>query len=163
MSKVLAIYLAALGLYGWSNSVAAARCGPELAERVAVPNSGWVVSTEAFRCSAIDPGELEVFAEELASKQRVKLLILNGMAETHVKYLGDNQVQISLPNLVAIKLQEFSFGSYDVTYRYLPSDDPNARANFQRWVANPQDPTANKWYEENILNKFHSGVPRKAR
>jgi hypothetical protein len=140
--------------------ISADRCGPDLAERVTVPNSGWIVLTEAFRCSAIDPGELQVIAEDVETRQRVNILILNGISDTHVEYLDDHRVQVSLPNLVAIKLQRFSFGRYHVTYRYLPSDDPDMRTNFQRWITNPRDPIANKWYEDNIRNKIQSGVPR---
>lgn len=143
-----------------STAAIAARCGPELAERVAIPDSPWIVLTQVFRCSAIDPGELEIVAEDPQTNQHVDLLVLNGEADSHVEYMGNHHIQISLPNLVAIKSQKFSFSTYEVTYRYLPSDDPEARSNFEKWIQNPKDPAANKWYEENILNKIQPGVPR---
>jgi hypothetical protein len=158
MSKLIFAWLWLL-LAGLSGASAADRCRAQLAQRTAVPNSGWVILTQVFRCSAIDPGELKVVAEDRGSKQRVSILDLNGSADTQVEYLGDNRIQISLPNLVAIKSQANSFGPYQVIYRYLPSNDPEARGNFQRWVGNPIDPIAHKWYEENILNKIQPGVP----
>jgi hypothetical protein len=85
--------------------------------------------------------------------------ILNGVEDTHVEYLGDNRVQISLPNMVAITSQRFSFGPYQITYRYLPSDDPEERANYQRWIKNPDDPVATKWSEDNMRSKMHFGLP----
>jgi hypothetical protein len=102
---------------------------------------------------------MEIVAEDKETGQHVDLLVLNGEADSHVEYVGPRHVQITIPNLVAIKSQKFSFGAYDITYRYLPADDPEARSNFQKWVENPKDPAANKWYEDNILSKFHPGVP----
>jgi hypothetical protein len=164
-SVMLNIFFASLWLLfsGLSIASAADHCGPELAERVAIPNSRWVVSTQVFRCSATDPGELEVVAEDFGSKRRVSILYLNGSVDTHVEYLGGDRIQISLPNLVAIKSQGRSFGPYQITYRYLPSDDPQARESFQRWVKNPKDPIANKWAEDNIVDKIQPGIPRSAK
>lgn len=140
---------------------AVARCGPELAERVIIPKSDWVIVTEAFRCSAVDPGELEIYAEDRTKKKRTDLLILNGVEDTHVEYLGSNAIQISLPNLVSIKSQRTSFEGYLVEYHYLPHDDPEARRQYKNWIANPTDPQAHQWYEENILNKIIPGMRRK--
>jgi len=134
-------------------------CGPDLAERVAVPDSPWIVFTQVYRCSAIDTGEMDIIAEDSQTKQQGKLLVLDDEEESHVEYIGDHHVRISLPNLVVIRSQKFSFGPYEVTYQYLPFDDPEVRANFVRWVKNPNDPAANKWYEENILNRIQPGVP----
>ena len=155
--KVLSLCIVLASL---STAAIAARCGPELAERIAIPDSLWIVSTLVYRCSAIDPGELEIVAEDPQTNQRVNLLVLNGESDSHVEYIGNHHIRISLPNLVAIKSQKFSFGPYEITYRYLPSDDPEARSNFEKWIQNPKDPAANKWYEENILNKIQPGVPR---
>jgi putative component of membrane protein insertase Oxa1/YidC/SpoIIIJ protein YidD len=157
--SVMKVFIASLILVGARDIPLAARCGPELAERVAMPDSSWVVVTQVFRCSAIDPGGMEIVAEDKETGQRVDLLVLNGEEDSQVEYVGPHRVQITLPNLVAIKSQKFSFGAYDITYRYLPADDPEARLNFQKWVENPKDPAANKWYEENILSKFHPAVP----
>src|ERR1039458_10720494 len=101
MSKLIFAWLWLL-LAGLPGASAADRCRAQLAQRTAVPNSGWVILTQVFRCSAIDPGELKVVAEDRGSKQRVSILDLNGSADTQVEYLGDNRIQISLPNLVAI-------------------------------------------------------------
>jgi len=133
-------------------------CGPDLAERLAIPDSPWIVFTQAYRCSAIDRGEMDIIAEDSQTKQQVKLLVLDE-EESHVEYIGDHRIRISLPNLVAIRSQKFSFGPYEVTYQYLPFDDPEARANFVKWVKHPDDPAASKWAEENILNKIQPGVP----
>ncbi len=138
----------------------AACCGPELDERVQIPNSQWVVSTQLFSCGGLDGGRIEIFAEESASKERVDILELGFADHTHVEYLGDNRVQISLPNLALIESQHFSFGPYKIIYLYLPSDDPEERANYQRWLKNPNDPAAKKWHEENIMDKFHPAAPR---
>lgn len=146
----------AIGALALSSS--ACSC-PELDERVEIPNSVWVVSTEGTSCGALDSGSLTVFATDIESKRRIDLLVLGADEQTHVEYLGGNHVQISLPNLTSIRLQAFSFGPYQVTYKYIPSDNPEARANYQRWVANPQDPIAKKWYEDNIEGRMHSGIP----
>ena len=135
-------------------------CGaPELAESVAVPNSEWVVLTQVFRCSAMDGGALEIFAEDVKTKQHVTILYLNSEEDTHVEILGDDHIQISLPNLVHIKSQAFSVGPYEITYKYLPSNDPEARAIYTKWLEDPSDPVASSWVEENIWSKNQPGVP----
>jgi hypothetical protein len=138
----------------------AACCGPELDERVAIPGSRWIVSTQLWSCSAFDPGQIEIFAEDSESQKRVSLLVLDGAEDTHVEYLGANRIQISLPNLVAITSQQFSFGPYKIIYRYLPHDDPEERANYKKWIENPNDPAAKKWSDANIQRNMHPGVPR---
>ena len=158
-TKFLAAYLSAL-VAGLSTSVLAARCGPELAERVPVSDSSWIVLTEVYRCSTIDPGQTEVVAEDVRSKERVKILLLNEEVDARVEYLGNRRIRISLPNMVDIKLQEFALGPYEISYRYLPADDPGERSSYQKWVRNPTDPAANEWYEKHILSKIQPGVPR---
>ena len=133
----------------------AACCGSQIEERVQIPDSQWVVSTQIFSCGGLDGGRLEIFAEDSASKERVDILALGSADDTHVEYLGGNRVQISLFNLAIIKSQRFSFGPYQVTYRYLPRDDPEERANYQRWLSNPNDPVAKKWHDETIMDKFY--------
>ena len=140
-------------------AVTAGFCGPDLAERVAIPDSPWIVFTQAYRCSAIDTGEMDIIAEDSQTKQQINILVLDDEAESQVEYIGDHRIRVSLPNLVVIRSQDFSFGPYEVTYQYLPFDDPEARANFVRWIKHPDDPAANKWGEENIVNKVQPGVP----
>jgi hypothetical protein len=150
-------YVAILGLLTGS---AAWRCGPELAERIAVSDSRWVVITEAYSCSAVDPGKLVIFAEDLGSHERVNLLELNAEDDTHVEDLGSRRIQISLSNLVDIKSQAFAFGPYEVTYRYLPFDDPDTRRRYQELVKNPQDPALNKWLDDYFAGKSRPDIPR---
>jgi len=156
--RAFAVCVVCVGLAIVLRSVTAGFCGPDLAERVAVPDSPWIVFTQVYRCSALDTGEMDIIAEDSQTKQQVKLLVVDEV-ESHVEYIGDRHIRISLPNLVAIKSQKFSFGPYEVTYQYLPFDDPEARANYARWIENPNDPAANKWYEDNILTRIQPGVP----
>jgi len=113
-------------------------------QSVALPDSQWKVITQECSTSALDSGVVEIFAEDAESNQRITLLFLIHIDDTHVEYLGDHRVQISLNNLSEIESQAFSFGPYEVTYRYLPIDDPEARANFQNWYKNPHDPISDK-------------------
>jgi hypothetical protein len=137
----------------------ACSCGPVPDDRVDIPNSNWFVASEIYSCSAADAGELLVFATNIEAKRHIELVDISGVENINIEYLGGNHIQITLPNLIDIRSQVFSFGPYQVTYKYLPSDDPKARANYLKWLINPEDPAAKKWHENTIESQMHSEVP----
>ncbi len=137
----------------------ACTCGPVPDDRVEIPNSNWFVGSEIYSCGAADAGELHVFGANAEAKRRIELLDISGVENINIEYLGGNHIQITLPNLIDIRSQAFSFGPYQVTYKFLPSDDPEARANYLKWLNNPEDPAAKKWHENTIDSQMHAGAP----
>ena len=62
-----------------------------------------------------------------------------------------NVLTITLPNLVDMTDPATQFGDVRVVYEFTPKDDPEARANFQKWHRHPGDPQARDWYCRTIF------------
>jgi hypothetical protein len=65
-----------------------------------------------------------------------------------------NSLTVNLPNLVDMTDAATQIGNVKVTHKFKPYDDPEARANFQKWKHHPDDPQAREWYCRNILAKM---------
>lgn len=125
-------------------------CGPEQAERVGIPGSAWIIVTQVYRCSVMDPGRLEVFAQNTHSNKRQPILTLNTEENTHVEYRPEGYLAITLPNLVEITYQVDRFDHYRIEYRYVPKDDPGERSKYVYWLHHPNDPDADAWCRKHL-------------
>src|SRR5271166_2068258 len=125
-------------------------CGPEPAERVDIPGSTWVILTQVYRCSVVDPGRLEIVAQNTRSNEKQPILTLNAEEDTHVEYHPEGYLTVTLPNLVEITSQADRFNRYRIEYNYVPKDDPGERSKYVYWLHHPNDPDADAWCRQHL-------------
>jgi hypothetical protein len=139
---MVGVVLALCAHLGW----AAPQCQTELAERVKIPDSDWVVLTEVFKCGRLitKPGLMKIIAEDAVTHQRVELIKFGEETESTV-VITNHEIVITVPNLVDIISAVSVFQDYTVSFRFTPKDVPEERRNYQFWVHNPSDPRAKEW------------------
>lgn len=132
-------------------------CGPEQAERVVIPGSAWTIVTQVYRCSVVDPGRLEIIAQDTRSNEKRPILTLSTEEDTHVEYHPEGYLTITLPNLVEITSQADRLDRYSIEYNYVPKDDPGERSQYVYWLHHPNDPDADAWCREHL--RIQRGAP----
>lgn len=137
-------------------------CPTDVAERVAVPDRDWTVTTYAKSCSAIDRGSMEIVAENSKSKARVVLAKFGEMADSKVRAAGPHQLIIELPNLIDITELHDAFDDIGIAYKFTPANDPVARTDYHLSLHRSEGAKAAQWYEENVERKLKSEETRES-
>lgn len=131
----------------------AALCGPEIAEKVPINDSKWVIVTKVYRCSVMDPGRMEIDAVRSDDGKSVGIAAFNEETESTVSVIGSG-IFIRVPNLVDMEKKIDYFGSMKINIVYLPYDDPKERENYRFWLRHPDKVSAKKWYSEKFEGKI---------
>jgi hypothetical protein len=128
-------------------------CVPERIDSLPIPGSDWTVERWLAACGMGISGPIEIRAIN-SKKEAVIVAVIDAPANTSLSINGSNDLVITLPNLVDIRDEKQDFGEVKVVYNFQPRDDPDERAKFQRFIRNPNDPDAKKWYCDNVASKM---------
>jgi hypothetical protein len=133
-------------------------CPEDIAERVVVPNSSWVVEAIVSSCSALDAGTMQIVAKNATADATVLLAKFGEIATTKLKMKDSHELVIELPNLVDMVESHDHFVNVKVMFKFDPRNDPVARSNYQLWLHDPNDPRAVEWFRQNIQGRIVPGI-----
>jgi hypothetical protein len=119
-----------------------------------ISQSPWVVDIWGQACGFGVSGGTEIRAVNENSQETRTIATFGDIVDVKLNSDRPNSLTIMLPNLVDMMHPATQLGDVKVVYTFLPKDDPEARANFQRWTHHPDDPQARDWYCRNILAKM---------
>lgn len=139
-----------LALIGWK--AIWADCVSDLASRVVIPQTDWVVVTKEYRCAAFGNGTTTISAVNAKTKKEVEIAFIDDVEYIELSSSSNSEVSIKLPNFVDLIRQRNDFEGIRLRYEFFPKDDPKARKEYQFWFHHPNDPHAVEWSEKNLKN-----------
>ena len=116
--------------------------------QLSLDGTAWIVVVEFSSCDMFDRGRTEILAINQANNERIMLASFDDLATVQLRSLDDRKIEISLPNETDLMSIHPSVEGYQIAYRFLPRDDPEARANYQKFLRNPDDPALREWYRQ---------------
>jgi hypothetical protein len=124
-------------------------------QEIQIGQSPWIVGVWGEACGFGVSGGMEVRALNTRT-QETKTIVAFGDIFAQIRLSSDepNLLTITVPNRVDMQNATKEFDDVKVNYKFTPSDDPEDRANFQRWKHHPEDPQARNWACRNILAKM---------
>lgn len=124
-------------------------------QEVRIGQSPWIVGVWGEACGLGAGDGMEVRALNTRT-QETKTIVAFGDTFAQIRLSSDepNLLTITIPNRVDMRDVAKEFDNVKVNYKFTPSDDPEDRANFQRWKYHREDPQARDWYCRNILAKM---------
>jgi hypothetical protein len=116
--------------------------------------SPWTVDAWGQACGMGVSGGMEIRAINSDTHESRTVATFGDIIIITMSSDEPNSLTINLPNLVEMTEAATQIGDVNVTYKFEPYDDPEARANFQKWKRHPDDPQAREWYCRNIFAKM---------
>jgi hypothetical protein len=123
-------------------------CGEDV-QVTPINGSQWVVMTKFYSCSAVD-GAVTVTALNTRTKKEEEIAFIDEANGPDVEVISPTKVRLTFDNLIDIVRSKRAFGNVTVSYRFRPSDNPEARRRYQYWMHHPNDPQAERWAEEHF-------------
>jgi len=117
---------------------------------VAVANSDLVVERQGTMC-IVGSGDFIIQARNTKTQQIVVIADRDDQWATKIVNDAPDHIVIRVDNRTPLRPVHDAFGPVRVGYDYVPKDDPEDRAAYQRWLYDRQSPENVKWYCTHVM------------